>query len=411
MLAPYLRTWRALPRSGRLYLGSEAVAAIAAGAMGAVFNLYVRALGFGAGFLANLLTVTAIGAGIGALVAGRLVDLVGPRRVLLVSSLVTAGGIAVQVTLASVSQAPLMLGAGLTTGIGASAYYVAAAPFLARAAGAAPRDDVFSLDTAVALACGAVGTAAAGQASTILSPALGELDAFRLTLLCAGAVGALSFPLLVLTSEPRFESSASGASVAPRLRDTGGLVVWFEPTIARLVVIAILIAAGAGLFAPYVNLYFVEGLGATPAVYGWLTAAATMTRLGATLAAPWLSARIGLVRAIAFTQLASVPLLLLLGFGPTLAIVAGAFLTRGALMNMAAPLHVSFRMGVVPVALHGTASSAVWLADQITRAGSTWVGGQMIAAVGYRIPYALTAVCYVAASLLYLRWFGKPTRR
>jgi predicted MFS family arabinose efflux permease len=213
--------------------------------------------------------------------------------------------------------------------------------------------------------------------------------------------------LLALTTEPPSEANSATSNPMGENRPA----VWRNPTIARLVTIAVLIAAGAGLFAPYVNLYFAEELGATPAVYGWLTAAATLTRLGATLIAPWLSARIGLVQAIAFTQLASVPLLLLLGFGPTLAIAAGAFLTRGALMNMAAPLHVSFRMGVVPVALHGTATSAVWLADQVTRAGSTWIGGQMIATLGYRTPYAATAICYVAASLLYLRWFSKPTPR
>ena len=398
MLARYRVAWRQLPSSGRLYLASEAVAALAAGAMGAVFNLYVHALGYDAAFLANLLTGTAIGAGLGAAAAGRLVDAAGPRRVLLGSSLVTATGIAVQLLTAGAS---ILLGAGFATGLGAAAYYVAAAPFLTRAAGEAPRDDVFSLDTATALGCGALGMAAAGQAADLLLGALSAVDAYRVTLLTGGAIGAASFPLLLLTTGEGAPLTQAQSAQLPE-RDA-----WREPAIVRLVVIAVLIAAGAGLFAPYVNLFFVEQLGASPAVYGWLSAAATGTRLGATLLAPSLAARVGTVPAIAMSQLASVPLLLLVGFGPSLLVASGAFLLRGALMNMAAPLHVSFRMGVVPVALHGAASSAVWLADQVTRAGSTWVGGQAIALVGYRWPYAVTALCYVAASLLYLRWFRR----
>ena len=380
-------------------MASEAVSALAAGAMGAVFNLYVRAQGFDAGFLANLLTVTAVGAGVGAAAAGRLVDHVGPRRVLLVASLVTAAGIAVQLM---IGDAPVMLAGGVVTGLGASAYYVAAAPFLARAAGDAPRDDVFSLDTAVSLACGALGTALAGQLATVLLGSLAPIDAYRLTLLAGGAVGALSFPFLLLTRELGNRPDRGPAATGGSLR-----TVLSEPAVSRLVVIAVLVAGGAGLFAPYVNVFFVEELGATPAVYGWLSAAATATRLAATLVAPALAVRIGTVRAIALTQLASVPMLLLLGFGPTLMVAGGAFLVRGALMNMAAPLHVSFRMGVVPVALHGTATSAVWLADQVTRAGSTWVGGQLIGSVGYRAPYVGTAILYVLASVLYLVWFGR----
>lgn len=405
MLERYRRTWRLLPRSARLYLAAEAVAAVAAGAMSSVFNLYIRALGYEAGFLADLLTLTSVGAGFGALLAGRLVDRAGPRRVLLGSSLVTAAGIATQLTARSVDPASLMLGAGIVTGLGASAYFVAAAPFLARAAGDAPRDDVFSLDTAIVLACGAFGTAVAGQSATLLIGSIAAVDAYRITLLAGAAVGALSFPLLVFADGP--ELVAAEALRQPAQRAASLSVLWQEPAIGRLIVIAVLIAAGAGLFAPYVNVFFVEELGASPALYGWLTAAATLTRLGATLLAPSLARRAGTVPAIALTQLASVPLLLLLGFGPTLAVAAGAYLTRGALMNMAAPLHVSFRMAVVPAALHGTASSAIWVADQVTRAASTWIGGRLIESVGYRVPYMATAVCYVAASLLYLLWFGR----
>ena len=165
MLVRYQAAWRLLPASGRLYLGSEAVAALAAGAMGAVFNLYVRALGFDPAFLGNLLTVTAIGAGLGAATAGRIVDRAGPRFVLLASSLVTAAGIAGQLL---TSAAPVLLAAGFVTGLGAAAYYVAAAPFLARVAGASALPATGSPLNAAAPALAAVGAAMLGLAGVAL---------------------------------------------------------------------------------------------------------------------------------------------------------------------------------------------------------------------------------------------------
>ena len=120
-----------------------------------------------------------------------------------------------------------------------------------------------------------------------------------------------------------------------------------DPVALRLAVIGGLIGLGAGLFLPYLNVYFVQELGASPAVYGWISGASTLTRLGATLLAPAVAGRLGTVGAIAGTQLASVPFLLLLGFAPQLGLAALAFLIRGALMNMALPLQTSFTMGAL----------------------------------------------------------------
>jgi MFS family permease len=174
----------------------------------------------------------------------------------------------------------------------------------------------------------------------------------------------------------------------------------------KLALVAALIGAGAGLFAPYLNVFFVEALGASPAVYGWLSAAATLTRLVATLLAPALATRVGTARAIGWTQLVSVPLLLVLGFSPWLGVGSAAFLVRGALMNMAAPLQVSFRMEILPRPLHGSGNALIWLADSVVRAASTWLGGALIGAAGYRLPYLATAACYVASAGLFLWWFG-----
>ncbi|HEU5316973.1 MAG TPA: MFS transporter, partial [Chloroflexota bacterium] len=283
---------------------------------------------------------------------------------------------------------------------------------------------VFSLDAALTLGATAVGSAAAGQLATaLLAAGALELAAYRATLFGAAAIGATSFLFLVLTRtdttwrRTRGSAAALGATRADAAADRGAarwVAVLREPAALKLAACAALVSLGAGLFAPYQNLFFVEELGAAPAVYGWLSAAATLTRLVATLAAPGMARRLGTGRAIGWTQLTSVPLLLLVGFGPGLGVVAPAFLVRGALMNMAAPLHVSLRMGVLPAAIHGAGNALITLSDQVVRTGSTWLGGQAIQHAGYRPGYAASAASYIASAVLFLLWFGREkdaTRR
>jgi predicted MFS family arabinose efflux permease len=405
VLRSTLAAWRGAPRSARLFLLAEGCSAFATGAFGAAYNLYVLALGYDAAFLGTLLTAAAAGAGLGVVAGGWLTDRLGPRAVLLASSVVAGAGIGAQLWWTSV---PALVASSAVAGIGAAAYYVAAAPFLARAAGERRPDALFSLDTAITLGCAAAGTASAAQAAALLLPNTGDVAAYRAALLGGGVVGVVAFPLLLLAGVPPAPAAARGAAGEEgKTAVRGWTAILREPQAVRLAIVGAAVGAGAGLFAPYLNVYFVEGLGASPAVYGWLSAAGTATRLLATLWAPALAARLGVARAIGWTQLVSVPLLLLVGFGPTLAVAGPAFLVRGALMNMAAPLQMSFRMAVVPTALHGAGSSLIWLADGTARTATTWLGGQLIDSVGYRLPYLGTAACYVAAAGLFLWWFGR----
>ena len=394
------------------------------------------ALGHDTAYLGTLLTAALAGGGVGVLPGGRLADRYGARRVLLGASVLTASGIALQLFW---PLSRVLLAGNVIAGIGAGAYYVAAAPFLARIAAASrsvpddaqtnsaahsdplsnsARDSLFSLDTAVALGSVAFGTAAAAQLAAVLLPRLqAPADAYRWALLAGSAVGAWSFVALWLTREdrgvapPDLHPADGDGTLAAQAASGESPLPWYavlrDPNALYLTIIAVLVAAGAGLFAPYLNVFFVQELGASPAVYGWLNAAALGVRLLATLAAPAMALRIGTARAVGLTQLASVPLLLLLGFSPLLAVAAGAYLVRGALMNMAAPLQMSFRMAVLPAELRGSGNALILVADSVTRAASTWVGGALIAVVGFRAPYAITALCYVSAAMLWLWWFGR----
>src|SRR5439155_25630730 len=70
--------------------------------------------------------------------------------------------------------------------------------------------------------------------------------------------------------------------------------VW-HPPLLLLALVQAFIGAGAGLFIPYFNVYFVQHLGASPALFGVLNGGATALNAVLTLAAPWLAMRLGKV--------------------------------------------------------------------------------------------------------------------
>jgi MFS family permease len=393
-------------------VAAEALAAFATGAFGAVYNLYVLALGFAPSFLGTLLVAGMLGAGAAVVPAGALVDRLGPRALLLGGSLLVAAGVGMQLAL---PVGAVLLAGSVLAGAGAAGFYVAAAPYLARVAPPGRQHELFSLDTAAALGGTALGSVVAGQVAAALgagtSGPAGAPEAvapYRWALLLGSVVGALSFPLLLAT---RSGGAPGPAGAAPPERvgnGTGGAwrAVLADPVALRLAVVGGLIGLGAGLFIPYLNVYFVQELGASPALYGWVSGASTLTRLGATLLAPAVAGRLGTVGAIAGTQLASVPFLLLLGFAPQLGLAALAYLIRGALMNMALPLQTSFTMGALRPELRGTGNALLILAGNVSRAASTLAGGALIERSGYRLPYLLTAAVYTGATLLFWVWFG-----
>lgn len=444
MLRQQVKALWSWPWNVRLYLLAEALASLSAGAFGAVYNLYILSLGYDAQFLGVLLAVAMAGAGVAAVPAGTLVDRWGARAVLLGASLVAAAGTGAQLV---TGQAVVLAVGSAAAGAGGAAFYVAAAPFLARNALPERRSDLFSVDTVVSLAGMAAGSAIAGQlaatlvgdgAATLAFAGIWESGADRgrwgywVTLLCAGAVGSCSFlPLLVtrdtavisqgMAAAPvvavgeargsvRAESGAARGAHVPPDGAPDGSPSWrlalADSVAVRLAAVMGLIGLGAGLFLPFLNAYFAQELGAGPALYGWLSAAGTFGRLLATLAAPRLAVRWGAVRLIAATQLTSVPLLLLLGFAPHLGVACVAFLLRGAVMNMAAPVQASFSIEAVRPGIRGASTSLSWLAANGARGVSTMTGGALITATGYRLPYLLTAGLYVASAVLFLRWFS-----
>jgi MFS family permease len=173
----------------------------------------------------------------------------------------------------------------------------------------------------------------------------------------------------------------------------------------------VLIGLGAGLFIPYFNLFFVQYLHASSALFGLIDGSATAMTALFTLLAPWLALRIGKVYTIALTELASIPLLLIIGLTNLLPLAAILYLFRYGLMDMSNGIFQVFSMEAVPQDRRGVANSSYQASFQVPNALAAPLGGLMIVHVGYPPIFIAAAVCYLLSIAVLWGNFGRGKGR
>jgi len=88
-----------------------------------------------------------------------------------------------------------------------------------------------------------------------------------------------------------------------------------------------------------------------------------------------------------------------------------SYLVRGALMNMAGPIGSTFAMEVVQSTERATTSGLTVMADMLPRAVSANLGGLMMSAGEYALPYFYTSIFYITAATLYFGFFRKMEKK
>ncbi|MFL5694870.1 MAG: MFS transporter, partial [Ktedonobacteraceae bacterium] len=168
-----------------------------------------------------------------------------------------------------------------------------------------------------------------------------------------------------------------------------------------------LIGAGAGLFVSYFNIYFVQHLHASPALFGLLSGGTVAIAALFTLVAPWLARRIGKVNSVALTELVSIPLLVTFGLTSYLPLAATCYLFRQGFMDMSNGVLQVFSMEAAPRQHRGLANSSYQVAFQVPWALTAPLGGLLIAHFGYSPIFLGAAVCYLLAIATLWGNFGR----
>src|SRR6266487_2560172 len=428
--ADYIRQFTRFQRNARLYLVSSVLSGITIGIILVLYNLYLGALGYGADFIGLALFAVALGAGVAIFPAGICVDRFSGKAILIWASAFIGVAGAGQFLLRQ--PVPLLV-SDFLAGAGGAFVLVINALYLTRHSTPAERPLLFSFNIVVTLATTVIGELLGGalpgwfRASSWfmaplpswLAPFLlqrAEPRSYQFALLLAGVIAVPSFIPLFMMSNDRPVPASAPARV-PR-RERISLIRMIRPLLSQvhirtilsspvtiLLLYVTLISLGRGFFLPYFNLYFVRHLGASPALFGAIDAAANALYAVLTLGAPWLAARFGKINVITITRLIGIPLLLIIGLSSFLPLIAILYPLRQGIMDMTSGIFQVFFMEEVPSQHRGLANSGFQAADQVSGALTTPLGGLIIAHMGYQPVFIIGAVVYVLAiAMLWLRF-------
>jgi MFS family permease len=403
-VALYLRQLRSFTANARVYLLSEVIIGLAFSAYMLIFNLYIASQDYPRSFLGELQSLPNLIALFGAVPAGMLVDSIGRKRALLLANVLqTFGALGIVV-----APGPAWLRLSMITfGVSQSLWMVSSAPFLMENSTEEERNTLFSAHFGLTTLVGFVGTLVGGYLPTLFGGLL-TVDvespvAYGTTLGVTVALSALSLiPLLMIREKPR-------QFVAPLRSFLPWRNLQNPKMVGRVFLPELVISMGASILIPYMNLFFKETYPISDKTLGTLFAVSSVITGVATLAAPALAARWGRIRALVFTQLASVPFLLLIGFSGIFWVSGLSFWIRAALMNMGYPLYSAFAMEQFSESERATVSGLIGMSWNIGWTVGPFLSGYLQAhpSIGFPPIFVITCSFYVLAAVLEKTFFQR----
>jgi MFS family permease len=400
MLRDYLRNMCGFNVNVRLFLVQTFIAGIYSGIYGVVFNLYVLHLGFDTGFLGLLLSTSLLASALASIPAGMLCDRYNHKAILVIFGLLSLLAV---LPLFLSSSPPVLLLASAVSGIFGQITLVCATPFLTENCEKGGMTHVFSASSALAWGASVIGYIAGGVLP-YLWPALRiSGDKYRLTMLASMALLLVGWTMLLFLKDNQHARPPQVRRPSLRLKPS--------PAVMKFTLITLIIGAGSGMIVPYFNVYFTRIVHASVFATGLVFAVASLFMVAGFVAIPWLSTRIGRARSAVFTQVASLPFLLLMAVTGNFLIASVAYTMRMLLMNMAMPAMTSLQMETIRPGERGYAVGLISTGQSLSIAAATYVSGMLMAGGSYTLPFLVTCCSYVAAAGLLYYYFGHDERR
>ena len=358
-----------------------------------LFGIVVLQLGRGEGFLGQILAMGLLATGVLSLPVGILADLWGKKRTLLLALSLTGTGLLGQ---AALPLGNLTLVFSILFGIGQAMLGVATLPILMEISIPENRAQLFSLNFSISMAGLVLGSLIAGKAPDFFSPQW-ALIAFALLQVVALII---SLRLSEVKTTPGHH-----VQTIDKLKQYSKLLLR-SALIKDVFIYNTLIGFGAGLVIPFFNIFLTQRLKAPTYMVGVVLSVSQVGMVLAGLLAPYLILKMGKVKSVVLSQLVSIPFLLMIALPQSLGIVILSFLLRNALMNMSYPISSCFTMEITPTEQRASVASLVGMAQNLSRAASAIFGGWLMEKTNYSVPYLITAILYLTASIFYWKAFN-----
>ena len=371
-------------RNLKLLLVVGVATALANGILAPVLAPYFLQLGLSGSEVGSLSSVMGVAAAVSLVPAAYLADLKGRKQLALLAFI--AGLPAVLLT--ALGSKPLLYIAFALLGFANTAAGVAIDPLLADSVERKEQmDSVFSVFQIANLVSSSLGMLLSWPLLALSGVLGGVLAVYKTALLISAALFAACLPVLAMVSETR------------------GPSVRFELTVSKIALklagLQVLLAFGAGLGVWIIGYWFVRKYGVSAGELGLRGVAENLLIVAATASAPFLSSKLGTLRAVVALQLATVPLIVATALSPSFIAAAALFTVRSALANASNPLVSSLQMRLVREEERARMSMLNVLAGQVAGAAGSALGGILLDAWIDLPLYAAAAVYLVQAILFY----------
>ncbi len=402
ILSTYWARVSAFHPNARLYLASAILTGAALGIYRLLFNFYVLSLGFDENLLGQLITITSLSALVTALPMGYLADMLGRKNSFLLGGVVVAGSVAAMLLWPSVLMFYAM---NVLMGMAQGLQMVTMAPFLLENSGEEERTYLFSLSSGLQMAAAFVGNSIGGYLPGWIAAQQGVSETSSVAY--AGALGIISaiallglIPLFWLRTPVLKKSERAFFAPLAYARQ-------HPATLTKLLAPMLVTSIGAGLFMPFMNVFFRVAHGQPDPVIGNVLAWGALAMGIGLVIAPPLADRYGKAELVVITQGISIPFLIMLGYAPWFWMSAFSHYARLALMNMSGPVYMTFVMEHVESDSRATVASLVSMVNSFGWAFSPSISGWLQVNYGFGPVFALVIVLYSVSVFMYWKFFWK----
>jgi MFS family permease len=448
----YRRAFSLFSANARLFLLGSFLFGVGNNMIQLLLNLYLKELGLGEAGIGSVLAARAFGSFIIALPASFVVARADSRYLLSSAAVLTAAAFAGSALLEGFGPIAASV---LMSGAFSSLFQVAGGPFFMKNSSPEERVHLFSLNGALGMGTGVLGSLFGGALKDLVFAASGdELYAYRAALLLGALfVASAVAPFLAIREHAKAEAGearapvreaaegpAAGAASAGPGRPAGRVGRGLErrresrepgapepaarglgaparrapigrvdaPLYIRLLMPGFFVGMGAGLTIPYLNLYFKNEFRLGDSFIGLIFALGQIGTFLGMVSGPAIATRLGKAKTIFLMQAISVPFILVLTYLRFLPAVIVAFVVRQSLMNMSSPISDNFALEQVPPNQQHLMNALRMLNWTGSWMVSARISGGLIATRGFAPSFTLTAGLYALSSVLFWAFFLRP---
>jgi len=424
---PFVSSYLGLPRNVYLLLLFTTGKGFQLSISALTLNYYVHSLGYQPDFIGVFSAMPAIGALVSAVPVGILADRIGRKPVLLLTAVLTPLFLA---ACALVTSAYLLLFCAFVQGIVSTAYWVTNLPLLTESTEERQRVGVFALNSFLLLGVGSLGSLLGGAIPEFIAGIL-HISAASTIALRWGVFAAALFtfvfglPLWFLREQRRTAANeaaekATKAALEESLRNSGPLAeaVLHEKQgrmpvalFVKLLVPDLLFTMGEGAVVALMQLFFILRFHLLPGPLGIIFTISGLAGGIFSLTAPLFVKRWSKLRVVTTVQYLTAPLMVLIGFAPTLPLAIAGEYTRSFMRTLIEPIYAAFAMEQVSDRQRATLSGFYSVTWSIGFSIGPAVGGWLQSNVSLSASFVFGAFCLLLAPSLLLTFFGRQLRK